>query len=39
VKTVFCQGDMVVDGSKVLTLDAESILDESEDIWKTLCLR
>ncbi len=39
VKTVFCQGDMVVDGSKVLTLDTESVLDASEDIWKTLCLR
>ena len=25
--------------SKVLTMDAEAILDASEDIWKTLCLR
>ena len=39
VKTVFCQGDMVVDGSKVLTLDMDAVLDASEDIWKTLCLR
>ena len=39
VKTVFCQGDMVVDDGKVLTMDTEAVLDASEDIWKTLCLR
>ena len=39
VKTVFCQGDMVVDDSKILTLDTEAVMDASEDIWRTLCLR
>ena len=38
-KTVFCQGDMVMQDRKILTLDEESVLDKSEDIWKTLCLR
>ena len=39
VKTVFCQGDMVVDGAKILTLDTDAVLDASEDIWRSLCLR
>jgi 5-methylthioadenosine/S-adenosylhomocysteine deaminase len=39
VKTVFCQGDMVVDDAKILTLDTDAVLDASEDIWRSLCLR
>ena len=39
VKTVFCQGDMVVDDSEILTLDTEAVMDASEDIWRSLCLR
>ena len=39
VKNVFCQGDMVVENGNIKTLDKDKILDESEDIWKTLCLR
>ena len=38
-KTVFCQGDMVMQDGNILTLDKDAILDRSEDIWKTLCLR
>jgi 5-methylthioadenosine/S-adenosylhomocysteine deaminase len=38
-KTVFCQGDMVMQDGRILTLDKDAILDRSEDIWKTLCLR
>ena len=38
-KTVFCQGDMVMQDGNILTLDKDKILDQSEDIWKTLCLR
>jgi 5-methylthioadenosine/S-adenosylhomocysteine deaminase len=39
VKTVMCQGDVVVDNSRITTLDAESVLAESEDVWRSLCLR
>lgn len=39
VKTVMCQGDIVVQGGEIMTLDKEKVLDASEDIWKTLCLR
>ena len=39
VKTVMCQGDLVVEDGKILTLDTEDVMDKSEDIWKTLCLR
>lgn len=39
VKTVFCQGDMVVRDSEILTLDMENVLAESEDMWRSLCLR
>ena len=39
VKTVFCQGDMVVQDSEILTLDMENVLAESEDMWRSLCLR
>ena len=39
VKTVFCQGDRVVDNGKVTTLDTEDVLDRSEDMWRSLCQR
>ena len=39
VKTVMCQGDIVVEDGQVRTLDVEDVMDRSEDVWKTLCLR
>lgn len=39
VKTVFCQGDMVVDNSSITTLDVDKVMDASEDIWYSLCKR
>ena len=39
VKTVMCQGDIVVDNRVVQTLDCEDILSRSEDAWRSLCLR
>jgi len=39
VKTVICQGDTVVRDGKILTLDTEKVLSESEDVWFSLCKR
>ncbi|MDO5861376.1 MAG: amidohydrolase family protein [Thermoplasmata archaeon] len=39
VKTVLCQGDVVVDDTKITTLDTEDVLAKSEDMWRSLCLR
>lgn len=39
VKTVFCQGDVVVDNGRITTLDTEDVLARSEDAWRALCLR
>ncbi len=39
VKTVLCQGDVVVKDGAILTLDMPEVLDSSEKIWKKLCLR
>ncbi len=39
VKTVLCQGDIVVRDGKIKTLDMPEVLDASEGIWKTLCQR
>ena len=39
VKTVLCQGDIVVRDSEITTLDMPKVLDASEDIWRTLCQR
>ena len=39
VKTVLCQGDIVVEDSKIKTLDMPTVLDASEGIWKSLCQR
>jgi len=39
VKTVMCQGDMVVRDRQVLTMDKDAILSQSEEAWRKLCLR
>lgn len=39
VKTVMCQGDIVVDDSKIKTLNMPEVMDASEEIWKQLCIR
>ncbi len=39
VKTVMCQGDIVVEDGKIKTLDMPEVLNESESIWKQLCIR
>ena len=39
VKTVMCQGDIVVENRNITTLDKDALLAQSEGAWKTLCLR
>ena len=39
VKTVMCQGDIVVDNGSILTLDRENVLSRSEGMWESLCRR
>ncbi len=39
VKTVLCQGDIVVDNGAITTLDTEDVLSRSEDMWRSLCIR
>ncbi len=39
VKTVFCQGDMLMRDRKVITLDADKVMDDSEEVWMKLCSR
>lgn len=39
VKTVFCQGDVVVDDFTVATMDKDAVMDASEDAWYSLCKR
>ncbi len=39
VKTVLCQGDVVVSDGKIMTLDVDDVLSKSEDMWRSLCLR
>ena len=39
VKTVLCQGDIVVRDGEIRTLDMPSVLDASEGIWRSLCQR
>jgi len=39
VKTVICQGDVIVRDGIILTLDCDKVMDASEDIWRSLCLR
>jgi len=39
VKTVLCQGDLVMQDRKILTPDEESVLQTSEEHWRKPCLR
>jgi 5-methylthioadenosine/S-adenosylhomocysteine deaminase len=39
VKTVMCQGDIVLENGKMMTIDEEKILSDSEEMWRSLCLR
>ena len=39
VKTVLCQGDVVVEDGAITTMDVGEVLSASEDIWRTLCMR
>ena len=39
VKTVMCQGDLVVENRDILTMDKDALLAQSEDAFRTLCLR
>lgn len=37
VKTVMCQGDIVVKDGNIMTLDVDNVLSKSEDVWRSLC--
>jgi len=37
VKTVLCQGDIVMKDRKITTMNEEKVMNESEAIWKQLC--
>ena len=37
VKTVLCQGDIVMNDRKITTLNEQKVLDASEDAWNGLC--
>ena len=39
VKTVFCQGDCIVDNFAITTMDSDAVVDASEDVWYSLCKR
>ena len=39
VKTVICQGDVVLEDGRMNTIDEERVLSESEEMWRSLCLR
>ena len=39
VRTVMCQGDLILENGRMLTLNEEKILSESEEMWRSLCLR
>ncbi|AIZ56955.1 5-methylthioadenosine/S-adenosylhomocysteine deaminase [Candidatus Methanoplasma termitum] len=39
VRTVMCQGDIVLEEGRVTTIDEEKVLSESEEMWRSLCLR
>lgn len=38
VKTVFCQGKLLMEDRRMLTVDEEKVLSASEDVWEKLCL-
>jgi 5-methylthioadenosine/S-adenosylhomocysteine deaminase len=37
VKTVLCQGDIVMKDRKIITFDERKVMDASEDAWQQLC--
>jgi 5-methylthioadenosine/S-adenosylhomocysteine deaminase len=39
VKHTMCQGDLVMEDRDIKTLDKDSVLAESEEVWRQLCLR
>ena len=39
VKTVICQGDIVMRDRNIMTMDEQKVLDASEDAWSQLCGR
>ncbi|MCL1811353.1 MAG: amidohydrolase family protein [Methanomassiliicoccaceae archaeon] len=39
VKTVMCQGDIVLEDGRMNTIDEAEVLSESEEMWRSLCLR
>ncbi|MDR2699067.1 MAG: amidohydrolase family protein [Candidatus Methanoplasma sp.] len=39
VKTVMCQGDIVLENGRMNTIDEAEVLSESEEMWRSLCLR
>ena len=39
VKTVMCQGDIIMRDGNITTLDQNDILSRSEDMWRSLCMR
>ncbi|MCL1979309.1 MAG: amidohydrolase family protein [Methanomassiliicoccaceae archaeon] len=39
VKTVMCQGDLVLENGRMNTIDEAEVLSESEEMWRSLCLR
>ncbi len=39
VKTVMCQGDVIVEEGSITTMDTDDVLTQSEDTWRALCLR
>ena len=39
VKTVLCQGDIIVKDKVIQTFGGEDILNASEEVWNTLCKR
>jgi 5-methylthioadenosine/S-adenosylhomocysteine deaminase len=39
VKTVMCQGDIVMEDGRMRTIDEVSVLSQSEEMWRSLCLR
>jgi len=39
VKTVMCQGDIVLEDGTICTIDEEEVLSDSEEMWRSLCLR
>ncbi|MDR1954519.1 MAG: amidohydrolase family protein [Candidatus Methanoplasma sp.] len=39
VKTVICQGDIVLENGRMNTIDEEDVLSVSEEMWRSLCQR